>query len=120
MALNSCSSTDHIIPTRVLGVFTCYNECYHCRIQEAKKITKRYRKDIKLLIERLDRHGDGFRAAVTEVEVKPEVPRAPRPASKQTTAKPSEKQNTAPVKKPGPKRKSKADKVCILIGLVLP
>lgn len=86
------------------------NERIVNRIQEAKKITKRYRKDIKLLIERLDRHGDGFRAAVTEVEVKPEVPRAPRPASKQTTAKPSEKQSTAPVKKPGPKRKSKADK----------
>ncbi|XP_047995099.1 HMG1/2-like protein [Leguminivora glycinivorella] len=88
------------------------NERIVNRIHEAKKITKRYRKDIKLLVERLDKHGDGFRTASVDVEVKPEVvvktarvPSKAQPAPKQT-----EKQNATSAKKPGPKRKSKADK----------
>ncbi|XP_026752292.1 uncharacterized protein LOC113512590 [Galleria mellonella] len=87
------------------------NERIINRIHEAKKITKRYRKDVKLLVERLDRHGDPFRTASVEVEVKPEVVSRPaRPAPKTQSSKPADKQNSAGGKKPGPKRKSKADK----------
>ncbi|XP_045448436.1 HMG1/2-like protein [Melitaea cinxia] len=87
------------------------NERIVNRIHEVKKITKRYKKDIKLLIERLDKHGDPFRTASFEVEVKPEVTaRAPRAGAKtQTAAKQVDKQNTG-AKKPATKRKSKADK----------
>lgn len=64
------------------------------------------------MIERLDKHGDPFRTASFEVEIKPEVTaRAPRAGAKtQTAAKQVDKQNTG-AKKPAPKRKSKADKV---------
>ncbi|XP_026487169.1 uncharacterized protein LOC113394171 [Vanessa tameamea] len=88
------------------------NERIVNRIHEVKKITRRYKKDIKLLIERLDKHGDPFRTASVEVETKPEVaPRAPRAGAKtQTTPKQVEKQNTTGAKKPATKRKSKADK----------
>lgn len=64
------------------------------------------------MIERLDKHGDPFRTASFEVEIKPEVTaRAPRAGAKtQTAAKQVDKQNTG-AKKPATKRKSKADKV---------
>jgi sugar-specific transcriptional regulator TrmB len=85
--------------------------CY--RIHEAKKITKRYRKDIRLLVERLDKYRDAFRTASMEVETKPEViVRPARPVPKtQPVSKQVEKQTAASTKKPGPKRKTKADKV---------
>ncbi|XP_059048609.1 uncharacterized protein LOC131843865 [Achroia grisella] len=87
------------------------NERIINRIHEAKKITKRYRKDVKLLVERLDGHGDAFRTASVEAEVKPEVLTRPgRTGSKTQTSKPIDKQNSTGGKKPGPKRKSKADK----------
>ncbi|XP_021184268.2 uncharacterized protein LOC110372071 [Helicoverpa armigera] len=88
------------------------NERIITRIHEAKKITKRYRKDIKLLVERLDRHGDQFRTVCLEVETKPEViVRPPRAGGKtQAVSKQTDKQNAGAAKKPGPKRKSKADK----------
>lgn len=78
-----------------------------------KRITKRYRKDIKLLIERLDKHGDQFRTSSVEMDVKPEMTsRVARPVPKtQQVLKNAEKQNPTGGKKPGPKRKSKADKV---------
>lgn len=65
------------------------------------------------MVERLDKHGDPFRTATVEVEVKPEItPRAPRAGAKtQTGAKQTDKQNASGGKKPAPKRKSKADKV---------
>lgn len=86
------------------------DRCY--RIQEAKKITKRYSKDIMLLVERLDSHGDGFRTASMEPEIKPEVGSKPsRATPKAQTSKQSEKLNATGGKKTGPKRKSKADKV---------
>ncbi|CAH0397779.1 unnamed protein product [Chilo suppressalis] len=88
------------------------NERIVNRIHEAKKITKRYRKDIKLLVERLDRHGDTFRTASMEVETKPELVTKPsKPANKtQPTTKQVEKPIPVVGKKPGPKRKTKADK----------
>ncbi|KAM3959176.1 uncharacterized protein ACR2FA_006710 [Aphomia sociella] len=87
------------------------NERIINRIHEAKKITKRYRKDVKLLVERLDRHGDPFRTASVEVEVKQEVVARPgRPGPKAQPSKPADKQSSSGSKKPGPKRKSKADK----------
>ncbi|KAI8436126.1 hypothetical protein MSG28_004226 [Choristoneura fumiferana] len=88
------------------------NERIVNRIHEAKKITKRYRKDIKLLVEQLDKHGDSFRTASVEIEVKPEiVAKTSRVTSKtQPASKQTDKQNTGGGKKPGPKRKSKADK----------
>ncbi|CAG9584838.1 unnamed protein product [Danaus chrysippus] len=88
------------------------NERIVNRIHEVKKITKRYKKDIKLLVERLDKHGDPFRTASVEVEVKPKVPvRPPRVGAKtQTQSKQVDKQNASGGKKPAPKRKSKADK----------
>ncbi|KAJ0177367.1 hypothetical protein K1T71_007376 [Dendrolimus kikuchii] len=88
------------------------NERIVNRIHEVKKITKRYRKDIKLLVERLDQHGDQFRAASIEVETKPEVVVNIQKSSAKTTGstKVTDKQNPASGKKPGPKRKSKADK----------
>lgn len=78
-----------------------------------KKITKRYRKDIKLLVARLDKHGDPFRSMSLEIETKPElVSKVSRPTPKaQLSAKQAEKLNASGGKKPGPKRKSKADKV---------
>lgn len=86
------------------------------RLHEVKKITKRYRKDVKLVIERLDRHGDPFRTVTMEVDTKSEVNVRPaRPGAKtQNTAKSMEKQNTTNVKKPGAKRKTKAEKVLII------
>ncbi|XP_028163684.1 non-histone protein 10 [Ostrinia furnacalis] len=88
------------------------NERIVNRIHQAKTVTKRYRKDIKLLIERLDRHRDGFRTASMEVESRPEVIVKPNRATNkpQTSSKQAEKQTTAGGKKTGPKRKSKADK----------
>lgn len=76
-----------------------------------KKVTKRYRKDIKLVIERLDRHGDPFRSAVLEMDTKSEtVQRPARPVAKvQPVAKQTDKQNGG--KKTGAKRKTKAEKV---------
>lgn len=92
-------------------VLTTLEFCF--RIHEAKKITKRYRKDIKILVERLDRHGDQFRTASLEVDTKPEVIVRPARAGGKTQAvsKQTDKQNATGGKKPGPKRKSKADKV---------
>ncbi|CAB3229816.1 unnamed protein product [Arctia plantaginis] len=88
------------------------NERIINRIHEAKKITKRYRKDINLLVERLDNHGDQFRTASLEIDTKPEVTvRPPRAGGKTpAVAKQTEKPSSANPKKPGPKRKSKADK----------
>ncbi|KAI5652049.1 HMG (high mobility group) box domain-containing protein [Phthorimaea operculella] len=90
------------------------NERILNRIHEAKKITRRYRKDITLLAGRLDKHGDPFRTAAMEVDMlRPEVvPKAGRPSAKaQTVAKQADKLNASSLpKKPGPKRKSKADK----------
>lgn len=80
-----------------------------------KKISRRYKKDIRLLVERLDKHGDGFRStAVDTVEVKQEgtVKLPPRAGAKtQAGGKQADKQNAGGGKKPAPKRKSKADKV---------
>lgn len=61
----------------------------------------------------MDKHGDPFRTATVEVDVKPEVTaRPPRAGAKaQAGAKQADKQNVAGGKKPAPKRKSKADKV---------
>lgn len=69
-----------------------------------------------MLVERLDKHGDPFRTASVEVEVKPKVPvRPPRVGAKtQTQSKQVDKQNASGGKKPAPKRKSKADKVLTL------
>ncbi|XP_013199924.1 uncharacterized protein LOC106142633 [Amyelois transitella] len=87
------------------------NERIINRIQEAKKITKRYSKDIKLLVERLDSHGDAFRTASMEQETKPEVVSKPtRAPPKAQSSKQMDKQNATGGKKPGSKRKSKADK----------
>ncbi|CAG4937013.1 unnamed protein product [Parnassius apollo] len=88
------------------------NERIVNRIHEVKKITKRYRKDIKLLIERLDKHGDPFRTTSVEIDVKPELTsRIARPVAKaQPFVRIAEKQNSSTGKKPGSKRKSKADK----------
>lgn len=88
------------------------NERIINRIHEAKKISKHYRKDLKLLVDRLDKHGDQFRTVGVEVETKPEViVRPPRAGGKaQTVSKQTDKQNATGAKKPGPKRKSKADK----------
>lgn len=82
------------------------------RIHEVKKISKRYKKDIKLLVERLDKHGDSFRTASVEADIKPEVITSSIKASKQQTpVRQIEKQNTTGGKKPASKKKSKADKV---------
>ncbi|XP_072931771.1 uncharacterized protein [Epargyreus clarus] len=88
------------------------NERIVNRIHEAKKITKRYKKDIKCLVERLDKHGDPFRTATVEFDTKPETaPKIPRLGAKAPApAKPADKQNATGGKKAGPKRKSKADK----------
>lgn len=93
---------------------------YLYRIHEAKKITKRYRKDIKLLVERLDGHGDQFRTASLEIDTKPEVTvRPPKAGGKTpTVTKPTEKPSPANPKKSGTKRKSKADKVCGIFIIV--
>lgn len=66
-------------------------------------------------MERLDRHGDSFRTAATEVDVKTETTtRVARPPKSSVASKHVEKQNVpATGKKPGPKRKSKADKVTV-------
>lgn len=67
------------------------------------------------MVERLDKHGDGFRStAVDTVEVKQEgtVKLPPRAGAKtQAGGKQADKQNAGGGKKPAPKRKSKADKV---------
>ncbi|XP_013169534.1 PREDICTED: non-histone protein 10 [Papilio xuthus] len=88
------------------------NERIVNRIHEVKRITKRYKKDIKLLVERLDKHGDPFRITAVEVDVKPEVTsRVARPVTKsQPMPRNAEKQNATGGKKTGTKRKSKADK----------
>ncbi|CAH2036905.1 unnamed protein product, partial [Iphiclides podalirius] len=88
------------------------NERIVNRIHEVKRITKRYRKDIKLLIERLDKHGDQFRTSSVEVDSKPEMtPRVARPVPKtHQVTRNVEKQNPNGGKKPATKRKSKADK----------
>lgn len=78
-----------------------------------KKISKRYRKDIILLVETLDGHGDPFRTATMEIDTKPEVvPRAGRAGGKTPTGgKQVDRPLAGAPKKPGPKRKTKADKV---------
>ncbi|XP_049868897.1 TCF3 fusion partner homolog [Pectinophora gossypiella] len=88
------------------------NERIVNRIHEAKKITRRYRKDILILVERLDKYGDPFRTATMEVDIKPDVvPRTGRVGGKtQAVAKVERQQTVTAPKKPGPKRKSKADK----------
>ncbi|XP_023944637.2 uncharacterized protein LOC112050577 [Bicyclus anynana] len=88
------------------------NERIVNRIHEVKKITKRYKKDIKLLVERLDKHGDSFRSTTVDVEVKQEVVvKPPRAGAKtQSGGKQTDKQNAGGAKKPAAKRKSKADK----------
>ncbi|XP_045772250.1 high mobility group B protein 3 [Maniola jurtina] len=85
------------------------NERIVNRIHEVKKITRRYKKDIKLLVERLDKHGDAFRSTAVDVEVKQEVIVKPpqKGAKSQSGGKQTEKQNA---KKTATKRKSKADK----------
>lgn len=66
-----------------------------------------------LLVETLDSHGDPFRTATIEIDTKPEVvPRAGRVAGKTPTGgKQVDRPAAGGPKKPGPKRKSKADKV---------
>ncbi|CAG4990649.1 unnamed protein product [Colias eurytheme] len=87
------------------------NERIVNRIHEVKKITKRYKKDIKLLVERLDKHGDAFRNIPIETEVKPEVfTKTVKGNKPQTPLRQIDKQNATGGKKPAPKRKSKADK----------
>lgn len=76
-------------------------------------MSRRYRKDIMLLVETLDSHGDPFRTATIEIDTKPEVvPRASRVGGKAPTGgKQVDRSAAGGPKKPGPKRKSKADKV---------
>lgn len=63
-------------------------------------------------MDRLDKHGDPFRTASMEVDVKPEIAPRTKPSAKApAAAKQTDKQNAGAPKKPGPKRKSKADKV---------
>ncbi|VVC88989.1 uncharacterized protein LOC126978623 [Leptidea sinapis] len=85
------------------------NERIVNRILEVKKISKRYKKDITLIVERLDKYGDAFRTISTEIDVKTEIPSKPiKNAKPQQTVKQLEKQNGN--KKTATKRKSKADK----------
>ncbi|GBP71847.1 High mobility group-T protein [Eumeta japonica] len=89
------------------------NERIVNRIHEAKKITKRYRKDIKLLVDRLDKHCDQFRTAATELDTKSETigrPTKPATVKSNATLKQSEKQIVTLTRKPGPKRKAKSEK----------
>lgn len=66
-----------------------------------------------LLVETLDGHGDPFRTATIEIDTKPEVlPRVGRVGGKAPTGvKQVDRPAAGAPKKPGPKRKSKADKV---------
>lgn len=81
------------------------------RIHEARKITRRYRKDVKMLVERLDRHRDPFRSAVIEsAEARTESVKSSRPLGK-VSAIPRQERPLTVAKKPGPKRKPKAEKV---------
>ncbi|XP_077291364.1 uncharacterized protein LOC143914861 [Arctopsyche grandis] len=43
------------------------------RIYQVKKLSKRYKKEIKFLMARLDTHGDAFRTVVAEEDVKPNI-----------------------------------------------
>ncbi|XP_041978033.1 non-histone protein 10 [Aricia agestis] len=89
------------------------NERIVNRIHEVKKITRRYKKDIDLLVERLDKHGDAFRTASLEIDTKPEVvEKAPRTSTKNVTGakQPSDKTQSNSTKKPATKRKTKAEK----------
>ncbi|CAK1547349.1 unnamed protein product [Leptosia nina] len=87
------------------------NERIVNRIHEVKIISKRYKKDLKLLVERLDKHGDSFRTASIENDMKQEIPHITVKANKpQTSARQADKHNATGGKKPAPKRKSKADK----------
>ncbi|KAG6439657.1 hypothetical protein O3G_MSEX000962, partial [Manduca sexta] len=85
------------------------NERIINRIHEVKRISKRYRKDIRLLAARLDRHGDPFRTVALEIETKSDVNTRPSRPSVKTQPVKQEKQN-ATTKKAASKRKSKADK----------
>lgn len=79
-----------------------------CRIHESKKATKRFKKDIRLLAEKLDKHEDPFRIKpLDEAETEKS-----RPIMKaQAIVKQVDKPSTSGGKKQASKRKSKADKV---------
>lgn len=87
---------------------------YHSRIYLSKNSTKQYKKDIKLLVERLDTHEDPFRmtpideiATLSQTKHRPTM--KPHGLSKQT-----DKQNASGSKKQATKRKMKADRVCYI------
>lgn len=83
---------------------------YLCRIHASKKTTKRFQKDIQLLVERLDSHEDPFRTMPIE---EPDTMTKPRSVIKpQAAPKQADKQNATGGKKQATKRKSKADRVC--------
>ncbi|XP_047504884.1 HMG1/2-like protein [Pieris napi] len=88
------------------------NERIVNRLHEVKKISKRHKKDIKLLVERLDKHGDSFRTAVLESDIKPTHIHSTVKTSKPQSqgARQIEKPSGMGGKKPAPKRKSKGDK----------
>lgn len=90
---------------------------YHFRIQEVKKISKRYKKDIKLLVERLDKHGDSFRTASVETDIKPEHVNSAKSNKTHSQGARLEKPNSTGGKKPASKRKSKGDKVIKILLL---
>ncbi|KOB58215.1 TCF3 fusion partner-like protein, partial [Operophtera brumata] len=78
------------------------------RIHASKKTTKRFQKDIQLLVERLDSHEDPFRTMPVD---EPDTVTKPRPVMKpQAAPKQADKQNTTGAKKQATKRKSKADR----------
>lgn len=85
------------------------NERIVNRINEVKKVTKRYQKDIKLLVERLDQHGDPFRTVAIELETKPEAltKNQKTNAKAQGPSKQTDKQAASGGKKPPAKRKNK-------------
>lgn len=48
--------------------------CGYCRIQHVKKLLNRVQKEVKFLQNRLDMHGDDWRNATVEEDVKPPLP----------------------------------------------
>lgn len=86
------------------------NVFYPSRIHASKKTTKRFKKDIQLLVERLDSHEDTFRSM--PVDANDIIPRQ-RPMMRPLgLAKQADRQNATGPKKQATKRKNKADRVC--------
>ncbi|XP_026469340.1 high mobility group protein B1-like [Ctenocephalides felis] len=87
------------------------NERIVHRIQKIKKMTKCYKRDVKLLMRELDKHGDEWRTAEDEVDLKPDdliIKREIKREKNDKLSKSNNKSNSK--KKTGTRKKIKTEK----------